>query len=696
MTIVMMVLGLLAVAVAALAFAIVGSIENARLLAAQTRAEGAGRGLIALVEAALADAVASGARVLAPLSANDDPTTAWDIVRAEGGRTCRREPATPTSVLATSPELVGVREKSCFRDWLPAGMSVEELHIGPLGLLTTPAIRGAGFFPANPVVTSAGVLSVTVRDERKQARAMTRAVVQVLSASPFSFQALALGPARLPSIELEGIVHANGDLCLREAELERVTSSGRIGCGGDDAEVDGDDVDITAAAAWPVKHERRILDARHGVGPVRVAFADAHELVRPLKSTDAGATLRGRIASAAATVLVDGTWYRRAPASARWPGTAVWSDHPGRARTVRDESDLLQAAPAIDVGIDTIGNPPARLYSRYDRAGAGGFDPGSEGVVSYGAITRSGGVHVPAAPSASGLVPATTDEGLFAGARMLIVDGTTGRRELPINIDVAALGRASVSLANRELGTTGWNGVLWISSSWPDRATGAPIPEAGGVDDPAQPVADPGGQRALPGPLCSDDAAGSALAGDFKVPACDDDAPRPTIVRLMNGADLRAFGRRGLVIVSDLPVVIVGDWNQQRDTADIPSVVVADRVVGVSPDWTDDAALAVAGEDGVIDRDARLKWRVHLLTGVFPVGGSFDFLDRVGVVESRTRLDHEGSVVLAFSSRTRTTALPASRRLDHDEDDRWDPWATAPPSALSIGVVLDIVSARLP
>jgi len=687
---VVLVLGLLSVAITAFALAVRGSIDNARTLAAQARAEAAGRGLAAAVELALAEAVAAGATVMASPGHHG---TAWDLVRVEGGNSCVPAAATSLAQLAVAPATPAVVERGCFSGWLPASLAADEVRLVRLGVAAGASPRGAGFFPTTPVTSSAVLLSFTVRDANKDARATTRTVVQALSTSPFALQGLSRLPARLPSLALSGVVHGDGDVCLGAADVARLTSGGTAGCSGDSATVGG--VAVAASAAdWPAAHGRRLLDARHGVRAVRGPFSSLQQVLAPPQPGESSTARRARVAAQAGVRIVDGTWFARPTSpSTAWPGRVLWSDHPGDLQTAGDEEALLHGA--INVGRAAFGEPPAHLYSRYESTGSGGIDAGRDGVVFYGATTRDGDRHVPAAPSSSGVRTAASDADLVAGARLLIVDGTTGRVELPINIDVAALGRAVTSNAAHELGTDGaWNGVLWISSSWPGRRAGAPRPAAGGNVDAAQPAADAGGQQAVPDALCSQTRAGDVIAGLFVTPLCRGDGPRPTVVRLLNGRNLQAFAPTGLVVATDLPLVVVGDWNTATlsGTA-VPSALLADRVVQVGDGFTDDDALAVAGATGVVARSATLRLRAHVLAGVAPDAGVARFADVIGVVEVPASLDHEGARVIAFASTTRATPLPPAARPSALS---WTPWSTAAPTSLSVGVVVDLSSTRVP
>jgi len=69
------------------------------------------------------------------------------------------------------------------------------------------------------------------------------------------------------------------------------------------------------------------------------------------------------------------------------------------------------------------------------------------------------------------------------------------------------------------------------------------------------------------------------------------------------------------------------------------------------------------------------------------------FADVIGVVEVPASLDHEGARVIAFASTTRATPLPPAARPSALS---WTPWSTAAPTSLSVGVVVDLSSTRVP
>lgn len=201
-------------------------------------------------------------------------------------------------------------------------------------------------------------------------------------------------------------------------------------------------------------------------------------------------------------------------------------------------------------------------------------------------------------------------------------------RILPVNFDVEQF---QIALANNNPGELGsyfgaggftgaaFNGVVWISSKWPNAWTGF---GGGGPAEPpwhgahADPLQDPisGGspiQQALPQPLCSDGAMAppvqSGIAGRefdlpgvesrFRVPDCaiyNAGNSWPNALRIVNGAGMaRARLPKGLSITTNLPVYLVGNYNTQSIVTAVnsvpwmPSLVAGDKVAFVSNNWTD-------------------------------------------------------------------------------------------------------------
>lgn len=237
---------------------------------------------------------------------------------------------------------------------------------------------------------------------------------------------------------------------------------------------------------------------------------------------------------------------------------------------------------------------------------------------------------------------------------------TTRSRVLPINFDVAQL---QVALANNgpgELGSyfgvTGFkgapfNGVIYISSVWPGGnngyGSGAPQdhPHHGSLNTPdpvagQQPdIANANTQRSLPQPLCSragagpEDFAGRAfdrhgaapVRERFRVPDCAiytaNPAPYPNALRVVNGANLNgARLPRGISIISNLPVYLVGDFNTSSNISSstatpwVSSLVGGDKVVLISNNWNDSRSGWSVDPNSINRVATNTRYNVALLT----------------------------------------------------------------------------------
>ncbi len=197
---------------------------------------------------------------------------------------------------------------------------------------------------------------------------------------------------------------------------------------------------------------------------------------------------------------------------------------------------------------------------------------------------------------------------------------------LPINFDVEQLQNALANNAPGELGSyfgaagfTGqpFNGIVWISSFWPGSQNGygggSPFehPFQGAVPDGTQAlVSHPATQQALPQPLCTTGAGGpaaTAFAGDafdaqgadvrFRIPDCASYAGGgawPNAIRVVNGATLNRLRlTKGLSIVSNIPVYLVGNFNTNSNHALVnsipwtPALIAGDKVALISGNWND-------------------------------------------------------------------------------------------------------------
>jgi len=149
-------------------------------------------------------------------------------------------------------------------------------------------------------------------------------------------------------------------------------------------------------------------------------------------------------------------------------------------------------------------------------------------------------------------------------------------RHLPMNIDMAALAAALASLDTGELGEVlggrSFNGIIYVTSTWRDG--GPPSISAPPLNRPPLQAKLSGGQAIVVGvrPMCRTDA------------ECDSFVA-PDIVRIINATSLAGLPR-GVTIVTNLPVQIVGDTN--IDVASETSFLVGgDTVTLLSSSYTD-------------------------------------------------------------------------------------------------------------
>lgn len=439
------------------------------------------------------------------------------------------------------------------------------------------------------------------------------------------------------------------------------------------------DVDARAAAeGWKTtalsRWRSHLLDSAHDIQPLRLPVPDTvrvHHgvaadgtvmsnaktlrfLVEPVRfrggAEDDAVTRHLKLAEQATIRIIDGVWYVRRNDN-DWPGLPIWSDHPGRYTTRDDE--LVPEGIAVGQAQVVVGATPRR-YSpyRFNGGGGGGAAPP---VISYG-VTFGMSLHQRVVPGhrdgfgfgfgfggGGGTAPAVTLRDFLAGTRTGFRNGHIQRRLaptipehatstpaniLPINFDIAAFQEALASTDSGELGRrltdlgVTFNGIVFIAASWPGSedalaANGlAALQAQGGVQDPSQPGAPPGQQRALPDALCSDDLAGSMWSpSDFRVGVCGRGS-RPNAVRLINGRHvhfpttkdpplagepLLGAGAhrlpRGLTIVTPLPLYLMGDMNLSANARElnmaapqaqwVPLFVGGDTITVLSNGWED-------------------------------------------------------------------------------------------------------------
>ena len=252
---------------------------------------------------------------------------------------------------------------------------------------------------------------------------------------------------------------------------------------------------------------------------------------------------------------------------------------------------------------------------------------------------------------------------------------------LPINIDVAALQNALATCTGKELGShfpgsceasgTGrtFNGIVYVSTVWPgvmDASPAMPPPQGGRTTPTNATVLSNDEQLALPEPLCTAATLsnpitiGGSTSTGFNHVACSAYAgtltttngvgARPTAVRVYNARNInqvdsdsgglpaltsqavglltRAPPVKGLSIVSNLPMYILGDVNLASDPANldetspwVPMLVGGDLVTLLSNAWNDtNSRWGIAlGQTGSPARTAKTTtYNMEMLAGWLP------------------------------------------------------------------------------
>ena len=173
-------------------------------------------------------------------------------------------------------------------------------------------------------------------------------------------------------------------------------------------------------------------------------------------------------------------------------------------------------------------------------------------------------------------------------------------------------------------GGASFNGIVYITSTWPGSMNGVPDaaatlwPDQGSLSDTTQILSYsvPMAQRALPYNLCSDSLgyisgsrriplsgppsdgiASNGFEPNFTVPSCDASSSvtsRPNAVRIINAATLSSTTfPGGLSVVSNLPVYVTGNLNTSSSTSSatatpwVPFMIGADAVTLLSDGWDD-------------------------------------------------------------------------------------------------------------
>jgi len=260
----------------------------------------------------------------------------------------------------------------------------------------------------------------------------------------FAFSEYALDLGNCAPTTVTGRVHANGDFCGgcggTNGKIERITASGRIlkknNCprySSGSAPIYFMDkstgnwkeltTDATSVASWPDyainEFHGNVQDMSHGVPELKVPFVarpamqagrnsqrQPHDnsdsmrfFVDPVPFGEDSSISEERLAWKADIRIIDGVWYKN---DGTFPGTPIWSDHPGAARTYAVANGYVPIN--INVGQADLfpGGSVPRLYSYYEydatnqrlceaagsSANCANDAQDHKGVISYGTLHR--------------------------------------------------------------------------------------------------------------------------------------------------------------------------------------------------------------------------------------------------------------------------------------------------------------------
>lgn len=419
-------------------------------------------------------------------------------------------------------------------------------------------------------------------------------------------------------------------------------------------------------------------------------------LVDPLLTTEPEDVQRQKFAYKADIRIIDGVWFLRKPDDPSDIGIPIWSDHVGSS----DGGNVYSGYPGVG-GTDGIvkssiigqqnvrsaqgwGSTPQR-YSPY------AFVPGmganvdwawtntKRAVVSYGVLHNVGGYYLPGKMMTTGTAAAGSLGDFLQGARSGFKNGWIEARSesnapdgaspdevarsriLPLNFDVAAFIAALNDTSSGELGShfsSGrvFNGVVYISATWPGSMDGLSNPAGGGAPTndgfaklwPPQRVDSTDSEEAglynkdLPMPLCGD-ASAHPIAPPIIAPPCATAANLPFVnfVRVINAQHLSPASSTtfagvtipanalptGLTIATNLPIAVVGHANvdtvPRKLRGDppgrfVPFLVAGDRFHRHSVNWSDFNARWDVGMNASIRQAADTTQHLQILAGWNP------------------------------------------------------------------------------
>lgn len=391
----------------------------------------------------------------------------------------------------------------------PPGFTIESFTTTLIGA-RQPGTVPSGPFTGMTASLDNFSVAITARKNSTGDRCNISQVVSSADISLFQFFAWADGfldiyPA--PPMVVTGRTHVNGDFCAAEQSslaLDRLTASGNIFSGGTCSHyrrrsgqfsvgafggsgsagtaqvVDSSHDSSLANATWvPMVTSRwggNLGDGDSGVtalkfpivgqpqvqdGLIAPALSVANVannansirfLIDPPAASDDDSIRAQRYACKADIRIINGVWYKRSSdeATCTWPGTPIWSDHPGKyATSATTENNIMTTIQNVgqeDLGTSWGAGIP-RLYSyyEYDPADKGLFDTLAGdvgGVISYGSLIRTGSPTATPATSAwrPGFWMSPTQAGATSGVTIStrLLSTTDGYGAADINTNVSA------------------------------------------------------------------------------------------------------------------------------------------------------------------------------------------------------------------------------------------------------------------
>lgn len=469
------------------------------------------------------------------------------------------------------------------------------------------------------------------------------------------FSAMSMELFDAPTMDIRGRVHVNGDFTGGSGNpvtIEKLTASGRILARSDGFSIrdatDGTARSITSSndgneATWRTTSENtwhgNAQDVAWSVPALKLPAASTAStqggnnasgtlksnsgmlriLIDPPRSDDDPGTAAERLANKAAIRIVNGVWYKKNGSA--WPGTPIWSDHPATYSPQDSEEVALVGSSAL-AGVPTSAAGPKR-YSYYETDATTGLvvnDVTKSSIISWGALVKSGTTWAPGFFDGSAVVAAANDVNRVKGTRTGFVDGRVRRnsgsadanrgRMLPLNFDVGAFVEALQDTSAGELGShfptpLGENAIVWIGNTWPGWLSGFPDGAAG-----KPPAVSTDELASVPLPLCGTSGISGDLVTGVSRVACSGGSPAlagATAVRIWNAAAINpTVLPRGLTIVSNGPVYILGDTNTAALTGGVPGTPRAEVSTGNwVPLWVGGDAITLLSNNW---SDAGRRW----------------------------------------------------------------------------------------